>query len=369
MIGKKIHLAALILLTATAVNPAKAQNEERHYIYAALPGVGNDVKLGGHGILVFDADNGYKFVKRIRTWPVYNREAPEPVKGIAAHAGNGLLYVSTTRRLAAFDLVTDKLVWQKGYDADCCDRMSVSPDGRTLHVPAYLKPKWYVVDAKTGDVLSTVTTEGEAHNTLYSPTGKGVYLQALRVPQFAVADTQTGAITLRVGPFSNQVRPFTINGKETLAFVNVNDLLGVGVGDLKTGKVLHEVTVPGFERGKPRAHGTAAHGIAMTHDEKEIWVADGPNHYAHIFDAVPMPPVYKTSVKLRSEPGWFTCSIDGKLLYASSGEIIDIASKKVIAALADEKGGPVESEKLLQVDFAGGKPVRAGDQFCFGQVR
>lgn len=369
MIGKALPLAAWIFLTACATIPANAQGDERHFIYAALPGVGNDLKLGGQGILVFDADNGYKLVKRILTWPVYTRESPEPVKGIAAHAGNGLLYVSTTRRLAAFDLATDQMVWSKSYDSDCCDRMSVSPDGRTLHVPAYLKPKWYVVDAKTGNVLSTVTTEGEAHNTLYSPTGKGVYLQALRVPQFAVADVQTGKITQRVGPFSNQVRPFTINGKETLAFVNVNNLLGVGVGDLKTGKVLHEVKVPGFELGKPRAHGTAAHGIALTHDEKEIWVADGPNSHAHIFDAVPMPPVYKTSVKLRSEPGWFTCSIDGKLMYSSSGEVFDIASKKLIATLSDEKGNPVESEKLLQVDFSGGKPVRAGDQFCFGQVR
>jgi hypothetical protein len=56
-------------------------------------------------------------------------------------------------------------------------------------------------------------------------------------------------------------------------------------------------------------------------------------------------------------------------MYASTGEIIDIASKQIIATLSDEKGNPVESEKLLQVDFSGGKPVRAGDQFCFGQVR
>lgn len=363
---KILMLAALAASIACQVN---AQSNQRRLIYAAVPGVGNDVKLGGEGILVFDADNGYKFVRRIKTWSVYNREAPEPVKGIAAHAGTGRLYVSTTRRLAAFDLATDKLVWQKGYDADCCDRMAVSPDGRTLHVPAYLEPKWYVVDAKTGNVRSTVITEGEAHNTLYSPAGNKVYLQALRVPQFAVADVRTGKITLRVGPFSNQVRPFTINGKETIAYVNVNHLLGVGVGDLRTGKVLHEVKTPGFELGKPRAHGTASHGIALTHDEKEIWVADGPNSHAHVFDATKMPPVYLSSVKLRAEPGWFTCSIDGKLMYSSSGEIIDIASKKIIATLSDENGKPVESEKLLQVDFVGGKPVRAGDQFCYGQVR
>jgi DNA-binding beta-propeller fold protein YncE len=365
---KRGRLAACAAL-AVAAGSAHAQDSERHFIYAAVPGVGNDVKLGGEGVLVFDADNDYKLVRRIKTWSVYPRESPEPVKGIAAHAGNGLLYVSTTRRLAAIDLATDKLVWEKSYDADCCDRMAVSPDGRTLHVPAYLKPKWYVVDAKTGDQLSTVTTEGEAHNTLYSPSGDRVYLQALRVPQFVVADAKTGAISLRVGAFSDQVRPFTINGKETLAYVNVNHLLGVAVADLKTGKVLHEIRVPGYERGKPRAHGTAAHGIALTHDETEVWVADGPNAFAHIFDATTMPPTYKTSVKLRDEPGWFTCSIDGKTLYASSGDVIDIRSKKIVGTLSDENGKPVESEKLIEINFENAKPVRAGDQFCFGQVR
>jgi DNA-binding beta-propeller fold protein YncE len=185
----------------------------------------------------------------------------------------------------------------------------------------------------------------------------------------SVVDGKTHKVVRKVGPFSNQTRPFAINGKETLVYVNVNNLLGVAVGDLQTGKVLHEVSAPGFTKGKPRAHGTVSHGIALTHDEKEIWVADGPNHYVHIFDATAMPPAYKVSLKLRAEPGWFTCSLDGKLMYPSSGEVIDIATKKVVATLEDEKGRAVETEKLVQIDFAGGKPVRAGDQFCFGQVR
>jgi outer membrane protein assembly factor BamB len=359
----------LTLWAAVLAAVSASAQEVRRYIYAAVPGIGNDEKTGGVGVLVFDADNGYKFVRRIATWETYRREAIEPVKGIAAHAGTGRLYVSTTRRLAAFDLNTDKIVWQKGYDADCCDRMAVSADGKTVYVPAFNLPKWYVVDASTGNVITTIVTEGEAHNTIYSPHSGLVYLASLRTPTMAIADSRTHQVVKRVGPFSNQTRPFAINGKETLVYVNVNNLLGVAVGDLKTGKVLHEVAAPGFAKGKPKAHGTVSHGIALTYDEKEIWVADGPNSHAHIFDATSTPPKYKESVKLRAEPGWFTCSIDGKLIYPSSGEVIDIASRKIIATLEDEKGRHVETEKLLQIDFAGGRPVRAGDQFCFGQVR
>jgi len=363
-------LSLMLALFATALAAVSVYAQDaRRYIYAAVPGVSNDEEAGGIGILVFDAANGHKFVRRIPTWETYRREAIEPIKGIAANAASSRIYVSTTRRLAAFDLTTDKIVWQKGYDADCCDRMAVSADGKTLYVPAFERPKWYVVDAASGNVITTIVTEGEAHNTIYSPNTGRVYLASLRTPTMAIADSRTNQVIKRVGPFSNQTRPFVINGKETLVYVNVNDLLGVAVGDLQTGKVLHEVSVPGFSKGKPRAHGTISHGVALTYDEKEIWVADGPNRHAHIFDATVMPPKYKVSIPLRSEPAWFTCSIDGKLIYPSSGEVIDIASRKTVATLEDEKGRHVETEKLLQIDFAGGRPVRAGDQFCFGQVR
>ena len=56
-----------------------------------------------------------------------------------------------------------------------------------------------------------------------------------------------------IGPFSDAIRPFTINGKQTLCFVNVNALLGFEVGDLQTGKVLHHVAVEGFKTGKSEA--------------------------------------------------------------------------------------------------------------------
>jgi DNA-binding beta-propeller fold protein YncE len=361
---------ALPVMASTLLTFHSASAQDVHkYIYAAVPGVSNDEPFGGVGVLVFDADNGHKFVRRIHTWETYRREAIEPIKGIAAHAATGRLFVSTTRRLAAFDLVTDRIIWEKGYDADCCDRMAVSPDGKTIYVPAFEKPKWYVVDAATGDVQTTITTEGEAHNTIYSPTTDRVYLASLRVPRMSVVDAKTNKVIRTIGPFSNQIRPFVINGKETLVYANINNLLGVGVADLTTGKVLHEVSVPGFAKGKPRGHGTVSHGVALTHDEKEVWVADGPNKFVHIFDATTMPPTYKISMQLRDDPGWLTCSIDGKLIYPSSGEVIDIASRNIIATLEDEKGRHVETEKLLEIDFAGGKPVRAGDQFCFGEVR
>ena len=82
-----------------------------------------------------------------------------------------------------------------------------------------------------------------------------------------------------------------------------------------------------------------------------------------------MPPKKIESVELRDEPGWITFGIDGRLVYPSTGEVVDARTRKIVATLKDENGLDVQSEKLLEIDFAGGQAVRAGDQFAIGGVR
>ena len=59
----------------------------------AEPGIRNYVDYGGVGVLVFDIDANYRFVRRIPTWDVPQGQEPENVKGIAASARTGRLYV------------------------------------------------------------------------------------------------------------------------------------------------------------------------------------------------------------------------------------------------------------------------------------
>jgi DNA-binding beta-propeller fold protein YncE len=176
-------------------------------------------------------------------------------------------------------------------------------------------------------------------------------------------------VVAEVGPFSNVVRPFTINAAQTLCFVNVNDLLGFEVGDLKTGKMLHRVEVAGYTKGPVKRHGCPSHGVALTPDERELWLADAANNAVHIFDARAMPPRQVATVKLRDQPGWITFSIDGRHAWPSTGEVIDTRTRKIVATLTDEVGREVQSEKVVEVVFAGGKVVRAGDQFGIGRRR
>jgi DNA-binding beta-propeller fold protein YncE len=224
-----------------------------------------------------------------------------------------------------------------------------------------------VIDALTGEVRQKIVPKSGAHNTIYGLDGRHVYLAGLKSPVLTVMDTQTHAVSGTVGPFSNVIRPFTINGSQTLCFVNVNGLLGFEVGDLRIGKMLYRVEIPGSKPGAEKRHGCPSHGIGLTPDETELWLTDAANSQLHIFDVTVMPPKRIAGISLRDQPGWVTFSLDGQYAYPSTGDVIEVKTRRIIAELKDEQGHDVQSEKLLEIDFADGQPIRTGDQFGLGR--
>jgi hypothetical protein len=357
-------LATAGLLWPSAVH---AGEPAHRYLYVAVPGIRDDLQYGGHGVLVFDIDHGHQFVRRIASSGLNEKGQPSNVKGICASVPLQRLYVSTIVSLIAFDLTTDAIVWEKKYDGGC-DRMAISPDGTIIYQPSFERDHWHALDAATGKILARVEPNPGAHNTVYGPDGKEVYLAGLRSDWLAVADPATHRIVRKIGPFSAPIRPFTVNGRQTLGFMCVNDLLGFEIGDLKSGQKVARVEVQGFKKGAVARHGCPSHGIGLTPDEKEIWVCDAHNRCVHIFDATATPPRQAASVQVREEPGWVTFSIDGRTAYPSTGDVIDVASRKIIAELTDEHGVAVHSEKMLEIDFTGPKATRAGCQFGVGAV-
>jgi DNA-binding beta-propeller fold protein YncE len=361
-------VSAMLFVGATVLagDPGRPRGEERHLLYVAVPGIRNELRYGGAGILVFDVDRGHAFVKRIET-PASRLPKPENIKGICANAKTQRLYFTTLSRLYCLDLQTDKTLWEKTL-AGGCDRMSMTPDGHLLYVPSLEGPHWNVVDGATGALVTQISTGSGSHNTICSLDGSRVYLAGLRSPLLTVADAHSRKVLGTVGPFSAAIRPFTVNASNTRCYVNVNGLLGFEVGDITTDKMLHRVTVQDFRQGPVLRHGCPSHGIGLTPDEKEIWLCDAANRCLHIFDATVTPPRQTAHVKLRDEPGWVTFGLDGRFAYPSTGEVVDTKSKKIVTALQDEQGREVHSEKLLEIAFQGDRAVQAGDQFGLGRA-
>jgi DNA-binding beta-propeller fold protein YncE len=357
-----LALAAAVPATR-AVEPVAG---ERHLLYVAAPGIRDYLEFGGAGILVFDMDNGHAFVKRIET--AASREAkPDNMKGICASAITKKLYITNTKKLYCIDLLTEQTLWEKALPQGT-DRMSMTPDGKLLYVPSFEKDIWNVVDGATGDVITAIETKSGAHNTVVSLDGSRMYLAGLRSPMLTVADTKTHKVVQQVGPFAAAIRPFTVNAAQTRCYVNVNDLLGFEIGDMTTGKKLARIEVQGFTKGPVKRHGCPSHGIGLTPDETELWIADAHNSRMHVFDMTKDPPKQTVSLPLREQPGWVTFSLDGRYAYPSTGEVIDVKTKTIVAALKDEKSAPVHSEKMVEIVLKDGVIVGTGDQFGLGRA-
>ncbi|MCI0622110.1 MAG: hypothetical protein L0387_10655 [Acidobacteria bacterium] len=331
------------------------------------------------GISVYDINAGHKLLGRI--------DIPETggYKGICASVQLGRLYVSSIRKdeLICLDLLTNAIVWRKKY-GKYADSMAITPDGQTLYVPFRDEDSWWVIRASDGEVIARIpvgrgknyddhpiATIGP-HNTWMNPGGTRVYLEVLTLPYVYIADTATNRIIGKVGPFSKGVRPFAVTDDEKYVFANVDWLLGFEVGRARTGvewggKMLHRIEaktpaerlaqIPNPPVRKP--HSTPSHGINIRPDQKEVWVVDGVYGYVYVYDITVMPPQHVASVPLfkdpgeQPKPGWISFSIDGKYAYPDGGVVIDSETKKVVARIPT-------SEKLIEIDFLDGKPVKAG---------
>ena len=58
--------------------------------------------------------------------------------------------------------------------------------------------------------------------------------------------------------------------------------------------------------------------------------------------------------------------IGGQYAFLSSGDVVDVKSKKIVAQMKDEYGKTMHSEKLLEMEFSNGKLIRTVSQFGEG---
>lgn len=363
-------LLAALLCAADAAQRGKPVNGTERLLY-----VSNKT-----GVSVYDINDGHKLLHKF--------EVPDSgdYKGISASPQLGKLYLTSYLKdeLICIDLATEKVDWRKHYSDGYADSQAMSPDGKTIYLPLRDGSSWWVIDAATGDVKAKIPVEhGKEytehpilgigpHNTWMNPDGSRVYMAVLTVPYVFIADTKTNKVIGKVGPFSKGIRPFVVSDDERYVYANVDWLLGFQIGEAKTGnqwggKVVQTVEahtpasrleqMPNVPAKKP--HSTFSHGINLRPDQKEIWMVDGVYGYVYVYDVTAMPPKHVADVPLfkdpseQPKPGWVSFSLDGTYAYPDAGPVIDSHTKKVVARI------PL-SEKLIEIDFQNGKPVKAG---------
>src|SRR5438132_7747416 len=172
--AKRRWLFVALVVLSCLLGDSQAAVKDGRYLYVVCPGIRNYLEFGGAGILVFDIDDGHKLIKRIAT-PASLEEKPDNIKGVCSCAATQRLYFTTTKKLYCVDLVSEKTLWETA-PPNGTDRMSITPDGKICYVPSFEKDTWNVINAASGDLITSIETKSGAHNTVVSHDGSRMYL-------------------------------------------------------------------------------------------------------------------------------------------------------------------------------------------------
>ena len=228
----------------------------------------------------YDVDQQHAEVKAMRVFACCG-----DVRGIAAgpNARAFVMYNQADQgHVAAVDLLSDTLLWDRVFHTPGVDRGNLTPDGHTLYLPTWEDdpdtPYQLVIDTDTATEKARVALPPRSHDTIVSLDGQRVFMETKsQTSSMYVADTTSNTVVVTLGGYccSGVLAPFSIDGAGSRVVNQVNGYAGFQLADLATGGVTHMV---------PFASGYSGHGIAWTPDEREVWVNDGGLPQVHVFD-------------------------------------------------------------------------------------
>jgi DNA-binding beta-propeller fold protein YncE len=358
----------VLILAASAADQARAAGGAATQADSAQQDVASELIYAAQNdgtLHVYDINDQHAELKVIRLF-----SCCADVRGIAAAVPTHRLYVMYNRdsegHVAALDLISEQVIWDRVLHTPGVDRGNLTPDGTTLYLPTWegdpSSAYELVIDAETGAEKARITLPPQSHDTIVSLDGQRVFMETKSsTASMYVANTGSNQLIRGIGGYccSGVLGPFAINGTATRIVNQVNGYAGFQVADVVLGRVTDFV---------PFASGQGGHGIAWTPDERQVWANDGGVPFVHVFDMQATPPQELQPVAVSNVPHWITFNIDGRYAYVAGRkgseditDVINVATYQRVSSLAP-------SEDLLEVDFAAGSLVAVGNQFGIGRI-
>jgi hypothetical protein len=278
----------------------------------------------------------------------------DAIRGIDADPKTGIIYFThggagpnsngaptKTGSLGAWSVYTNKMVW----DIKLTHGVDQPSFGNgVVYVPSgeYTNDrKWYYYKASDGAKIGNEDGGMNPHDTIwkdgtrYYGGTEDTYLYVLGLPIQKVGPSPSGTAG---------VRPFTVNGDQTRAYITWSNYRGFSVGDLTTGKIIKSVSF-----GGDPCHIAPSHGMTLSPDNKEVYVLDTCINQIKAYTATDDPQLiaaipFVHNIRPGDETpcawdcgkdGWIMHSRDGKYVYiGDSGDVVDTATHKMATYLA-----------------------------------
>ena len=256
------------------------------------------------------------------------------------------LYVSRgyVGDVAAFDIASGKMLWNRALNTGRADHMTITPDGRSLFVSAMLDNRVYRVATAKGEITGHFVSGIYSHDNQISRDGRRVYntsigpLAGMSRPagappladtpgspfQITVADVDSLTITERIQA-DNGIRPWRFTPDEKGIYAQLSNEYAVSLFDFASRKVTRRLDLP------VKAGVTAAdtdfeaphHGLALTDDGRTLCLAGRASDYAALV-RVPELTLIAT-IPVGDAPGWSETADGGRLCLTANSRSDDLS--------------------------------------------
>jgi YVTN family beta-propeller protein len=262
----------------------------------------------------------------------------EKIHGIAIEPNGRRLFVTveSDNTLRIIDTLTHGLIGVvklTGRPNQC----AVTPDGKYVVVPIRDKGSVEVVDVREQKVVKILPIK-EPHNAVSTASNRYVYVSSMGGNEIDVIDLETLEYSEHI-PVGGRPRPYVLSGDGKKAYVALANLHGFVVVDIPEKKVIQRVEMPAVHSGPPRPRqfetpDTLTHGLALTPDEKELWVTSMLDDAIYIYDFDAQK--FVGSVPTGDGPNWVVFTPDGKYACVSNTDsddvsILDVRSRRGVA--------------------------------------
>jgi len=224
-----------------------------------------------------------------------------------------LVYQIVNRKLTA----ADTLVLGKPWPVEKIGPTGLEVDdaGKLLYTVTKENNSLYVFDLSTKKLLHKVKLGAEAYDCLLSPDKSKLYITLWGSDKLAVYDTRTNRVTAEILTENHPNEIIQNRNGKYLFVANANDN-SVSVIDTQAGKVIEVISTALYPT---RLTGSTTNGLALSEDEKTLYVANADNNCLAVFN-VSKPG--KSSSKGFIPTGWYPTNVRvaGKKIFVSNGK-------------------------------------------------
>ena len=202
------------------------------------------------------------------------------------------------------------------------NNVDVSKDGKRVYVGIRQAPGAVdVIDTASLENVKRIPVQGEIHNVYVTPDGKYAVAGSIAASTINVIDTSSDTLAWKL-TLGAGIRPmaFTRNpdGSTKEIIVQLSNFHGFAIVDFATRQETRRIELPdppGHEKETQGLQGSPSHGLAITPDQKLLWVT---SKYYDYVAAYSLPGLeLRKVVQVGLHPEWLTIPPDGKSLYVA----------------------------------------------------